>query len=134
MDDLTLLAHMAGGGAALASQLREKGLTDLALLLQKTPEDVAKEFEVTTEMANKILKAVRAIRKVNSPKPSAKAAAPQPHPKKEERLIAAAEQAISKAIKKTPAPVGRVFRNKRYWKVVAPILGVALIGVLLRPD
>ena len=134
MDELTLISHMTGGGEAVVHKLRERNLTDPAILLEKNPEDLAKELDVSEEVAGKILTAARAIRKAEPPRPKGKEVS------KEDQALAAAGEAISSAIQRTPkrkpgrvgvVPVKRV-RRRRYAKALFPILGLVLIGAMLR--
>ena len=134
MDELTLISHMTGGGEAVASKLRERGLTDLAVLLQKNPEELAKELDVSETMAGKIMTAAGAIRKAEPPQSNGNKVS------KADKAIGAAQGASAKIIEGTPTrrpgrarvvPVKRV-RRRRYAKALFPILGLVLLGAMLR--
>ena len=139
MDDLTLIGHMAGGGEALAQQLREKGFGTLNQILRQRSSDLVQQLAIDEETAKKILAAAKAIAK-----PAAPVATPSlvsDGAKGEEPTRVAAEEkprvkkaATAKTRKRGTAPVTgtRVkVQRKRYWKVVLPILCIVLIGSLL---
>jgi len=134
MDELTLVTHMAGVNGVVTNKLREKGFADLTVLLEKGPGTLATELNVDQGVAQKIITAAQAIHTGESAKPKRKKKS-----MKDEALLAA-EQAISKAINKTPKGRPRSVRSvapaaaarSRYGKFILPILGLVFIGVLLR--
>jgi hypothetical protein len=134
MDDLTLIGHMAGGGQALATKLRGQGFSDVTHLLEQDPAVLAKKLDVSEAVAQRIVRAARALQKVGPPRP-----------KPAKQVVAASKstkriqkRTASQASKRAAAPaagvVARRVKRNRYWKIVGPILGVGLIGLLFRRE
>ena len=140
MDDLTLIGHMAGGGEALAQQLREKGFGDVGQILGQEPSLLAQQLAIDEDTAKKIIAAAKALAKPKgiATEPSvvsdgAKAEEPTRVAVVEEKPRVK-KAATAKTRKRRPAPVTGTWvtiRRKRYWKVVLPLLGGVLIGSLL---
>lgn len=141
MDDITLIGHMVGDGEELAQKLREKGFLDLKNIIEQEPSNLAKQLEINEEKAGKIVAAAKAIFKpevsISRPISVAKEEA-----KGEERKIVVTEKIRARSKTKKEKPItlvkeAMVYKKrkpliKKYWKVVLPIAGLALIGFLLK--
>ncbi len=134
MDELTLISHMTGGGEAVANKLRERGLADISVLLGRHPDALAKELDVEREAAQRIIVAARTIRGEGPARPKTQGR------RQATKALAAAEHAISTVITRAPkkgsraAGAGVVKQNQRmrYGKLLFPILGLVLLGAMLR--
>ncbi len=141
MDDLTLIAHMVGNGKELAQKLREKGFLDLKNIVEQEPFNLAKQLDISEEDASKIVASAKAIFKpevsITVPILAAKE-----EPEGEEKKIVVPEKNRVGPKTKKEKPVILVKESmaykkrkpfiKKYWKVILPIAGLALIGVLLK--
>jgi len=141
MDDITLIAHMVGDGEELAQKLREKGFIDLKNIIEQEPPNLAKQLDINEEKASKIVAAAKAIFKpevsITGPISVAKE-----EPKAEETKIVVPEKIRARPKTKKEKPITLVKEAmvhkkrkpfiKKYWKVVLPIAGLALIGFLLK--
>ncbi len=155
MDDLAFIAHVVGG-KELEQKLRDKGFTGFQSLVDKEPVQLARELEISEEMAQKIIDAVRAAfsvepseakEQLHPPSPeegenntgtTAMAAGPHPEPLEEglkqiqqEKLIRRKRKVVAAPRKRKQVFVKELsFRKippKRYWRFVLPVLGVVLL-------
>lgn len=141
MDDLTLIAHMVGNGKELAQKLREKGFLDLKNIIEQEPFNLAKQLDINEEEAIKIVIAAKAIFKpeVSMTGPISVA---KEEPKGEETKIIVPEKIRARLRTKKEKPIilvkeAMVYKKRKplirkYWKVVLPILGLALVGFWLK--
>ena len=141
MDDITLIGHMVGSGEELAQKLREKGFLDLKNIIEQEPFNLAKQLDITEEDASKIVAAAKAIFKpevsITGPILAAKE---EPEGEKKKIVVPEKIRAGSKTKKEKPIILVKeamVYKKrkpliKKYWKVILPIAGLALIGFLLK--